>query len=181
MTVTPLDSPLVPFIIGESKTWRQSLSNGLFFMTSSHLTFPYLVMKKIGGQEINSQRLGSKMRKKTWLGTWSSLCDELPGGPFFPFFSLPGSHHYEEEDLPMAKEMEKIPWEGEFTLRSDPWAGLIASCGSFYPMVHGSFLSLSYRWPLAYLMHLSFYLTYLGLCIYHFSFFFFGFMSLFYS
>jgi hypothetical protein len=30
---------------------------------------------------------------------------------------------------------EKIPWEGEFTLRSDPWAGLIASCGSFYPMV----------------------------------------------
>jgi hypothetical protein len=30
---------------------------------------------------------------------------------------------------------EKILWEGEFTLRSDPWAGLIASCGSFYPMV----------------------------------------------
>ena len=26
---------------------------------------------------------------------------------------------------------KKIPWEGEFTLRSDPWAGLIASCGSF--------------------------------------------------
>jgi hypothetical protein len=31
--------------------------------------------------------------------------------------------------------LEKILWEGEFTLRSDPWAGLIASCGSFYPMV----------------------------------------------
>ena len=31
--------------------------------------------------------------------------------------------------------LEKIPWEGEFTLRSDPWAGLIASCGSFYLMV----------------------------------------------
>ena len=30
---------------------------------------------------------------------------------------------------------ERIPWEGEFTIRSDPWAGLIASCGSFYPMV----------------------------------------------
>ena len=30
---------------------------------------------------------------------------------------------------------EKIPWEGEFTLRSDSWAGLIASCGSFYLMV----------------------------------------------
>ena len=27
--------------------------------------------------------------------------------------------------------LEKISWEGEFTLRSDPWAGLIASCGSF--------------------------------------------------
>ena len=26
---------------------------------------------------------------------------------------------------------EKIPWEGEFILRSVPWAGLIASCGSF--------------------------------------------------
>ena len=32
--------------------------------------------------------------------------------------------------------MEKMKWEGEFTLRSDPWAGLIASCGSFFPMVH---------------------------------------------
>ena len=30
---------------------------------------------------------------------------------------------------------EKIPCEEEFTLRSDPWAGLIASCGSFIPMV----------------------------------------------
>ena len=30
---------------------------------------------------------------------------------------------------------EKIPDEGEFSLRIDPWAGLIASCGSFYPMV----------------------------------------------
>ena len=30
---------------------------------------------------------------------------------------------------------EKMKWEGEFTLRSDPWAGLIASCGSFLPMV----------------------------------------------
>jgi len=27
--------------------------------------------------------------------------------------------------------LEKIPWEGEFILRSVPWAGLIASCGSF--------------------------------------------------
>ena len=34
-----------------------------------------------------------------------------------------------------AHNLEKILWEGEFTLRSDPWAGLIASCGSFYPMV----------------------------------------------
>ena len=32
--------------------------------------------------------------------------------------------------------LEKIPCYGEFTQRSDPWAGLIASCGSFYPMVH---------------------------------------------
>ena len=30
---------------------------------------------------------------------------------------------------------EKIPCEGESVLWSDPWAGLIASCGSFYPMV----------------------------------------------
>ena len=41
---------------------------------------------------------------------------------------------------------EKIPVVGEFTIRSDPWAGLIASCGSFYPMVpaHIHFLSLSW-------------------------------------
>ena len=32
-----------------------------------------------------------------------------------------------------------MKWEGEFTLRSDPWAGLIASCGSFYPMVWSLF------------------------------------------
>ena len=31
--------------------------------------------------------------------------------------------------------LERIPWEGEFIIRSDPWAGLIASCGSFYPMI----------------------------------------------
>ena len=45
--------------------------------------------------------------------------------------------------------LEKILWEGEFTLRSDPWAGLIASCGSFYPMVWFlfSFLPL-YFWSL---------------------------------
>ena len=29
---------------------------------------------------------------------------------------------------------EKIPWEGEFTLRSDPWAGLRASWGSLFLM-----------------------------------------------
>ena len=28
-------------------------------------------------------------------------------------------------------QLEKISWEREFTLRSDPWAGLIASSGSF--------------------------------------------------
>ena len=33
---------------------------------------------------------------------------------------------YKGEPLP-----EKIPWEGEFTLTNDPWAGLIASSGSF--------------------------------------------------
>jgi len=32
------------------------------------------------------------------------------------------------------KKREKIPWKGEFTLRSDPWVGLIASCGSFWSM-----------------------------------------------
>lgn len=31
--------------------------------------------------------------------------------------------------------LEKDSWEGEFTLRRDSWAGLIASCGSFYFMV----------------------------------------------
>ena len=36
----------------------------------------------------------------------------------------------------MARGREKIPREGEFTLRTDPWAGLIASTGSFYLMVY---------------------------------------------
>jgi len=35
-----------------------------------------------------------------------------------------------------ARGREKIPREGEFTLRTDPWAGLIASIGSFYLMVY---------------------------------------------
>ena len=33
--------------------------------------------------------------------------------------------------------------EGEFSLRRDPWAGLIASSGSFYPMVCRSWTLLS--------------------------------------
>ena len=37
--------------------------------------------------------------------------------------------------LMQQKVKEKMPWEGEFTLRSDPWAGLLASSGSFFPMV----------------------------------------------
>ena len=37
------------------------------------------------------------------------------------------------------RKREKIPWEGEFSLRSDLWAGLIASRGSFSPMVPESF------------------------------------------
>jgi hypothetical protein len=42
---------------------------------------------------------------------------------------------------------EKMKWEGEFTLRSDPWAGLIASSGSFYPMVCRSWTILSWNYP----------------------------------
>ena len=38
------------------------------------------------------------------------------------------------------RKKEKIPCYGEFTQRSNPWAGLIASCGSFYPMVLASWL-----------------------------------------
>lgn len=36
--------------------------------------------------------------------------------------------------------LEKDSWEGEFTLRRDSWAGLIASCGSFYFMVSFQFI-----------------------------------------
>ena len=35
-----------------------------------------------------------------------------------------------QSTLPLCLRLEKIPWEGEFTLRSDPWAGLIASSSS---------------------------------------------------
>ena len=52
-----------------------------------------------------------------------------PADPSFPIsiFSCPSLHSF---------ILEKIPWEGELTLRSDPWAGLIASTGSFYLMVY---------------------------------------------
>ena len=39
--------------------------------------------------------------------------------------------------------VERIPWEGEFIIRSDPWAGLIASCGSFYPMIRARRINLT--------------------------------------
>ena len=42
------------------------------------------------------------------------------------------------------RTLEKIPCYGEFTQRSDPWAGLIASCGSFYPMVHNFEINSSF-------------------------------------
>ena len=48
--------------------------------------------------------------------------------------TVEGTDCCEHRDVSQTTE-EKIPWEGEFTIRSDPWAGLIASCGSFYPMV----------------------------------------------
>ena len=51
---------------------------------------------------------------------------------FFPIFS--------QTDVRFIQR-EKISWEGEFTFRSDSWAGLIASWGSFYPMTQ---LSLRY-------------------------------------
>lgn len=42
----------------------------------------------------------------------------------------------EGSDTRWGRGREKIPREGEFTLRTDPWAGLIASTGSFYLMVY---------------------------------------------
>ena len=57
------------------------------------------------------------------------------------------------------KGLENIPWEGEFTQRSDPWAGLIASCGSFYPMINSLstliFSLSSYVWILFSFCHLT--------------------------
>lgn len=44
-----------------------------------------------------------------------------------------------------SEHREKIPREGEFTLRTDPWAGLIASTGSFYLMVPTSAVPRSKR------------------------------------
>ena len=41
--------------------------------------------------------------------------------------------------------LEKIPCYGEFIQRSDPWAGLIASRGSFYPMVLCQLLGIIIR------------------------------------
>ena len=35
----------------------------------------------------------------------------------------------------LTQNRERIPWKGEFTIRNDPWTGLIASCGSFYSMI----------------------------------------------
>ena len=64
------------------------------------------------------------------------------------------------EGVPEMTRLEKIPWEGEFTLRSDSWAGLIASCGSFYLMVPlprtPQLTSLLRRWtPFRVLCHMA--------------------------
>ena len=60
--------------------------------------------------------------------------------------------------------MEKQLWfllDQVLTLRSDPWAGLIASCGSFLPMVQASifcifwYLLLSFHYYLVFIIILS--------------------------
>ena len=64
-----------------------------------------------------------------------------PWAPSFPWNLL----------LHSGSEKEKIPWEGEFTRRRDPWAGLIASCGSFYIFVmpHKTRFPVCFFWLLA--------------------------------
>lgn len=54
-----------------------------------------------------------------------------------PFLSIScPAPRLEGSDTRWGRGREKIPREGEFTLRTDPWAGLIASTGSFYLMVY---------------------------------------------
>ena len=50
---------------------------------------------------------------------------------------------YKEDVIENMKGLENIPWEGEFTQRSDPCAGLIASCGSFFPMIKSFFFFIN--------------------------------------
>ncbi len=66
--------------------------------------------------------------------------------PISTFYKEKGTEGIKGEPLP-----EKIPWEGEFTLRSDPWAGLRASWGSLFLMDSSQPGILSFR-------HLQFHL-----------------------
>ena len=45
----------------------------------------------------------------------------------FPQKLLKRERKRKVEKWKIRRRKEKIPWEGEFTLRSDPWAGLLAS------------------------------------------------------
>ena len=62
------------------------------------------------------------MAEPSWKDSWRALAF---GSSFAGI---------KKELSPAIAALEKIPWEGEFTFRSDPWAGLIASWGSLYPM-----------------------------------------------
>ena len=89
--------------------------------------------------EVGKERIGAAARPKEVM-----VCGKMKpwGNPFFFICGFPGGFHFQHHHSPshqsslLFHRSEKIPWEGEFTFRSDSWAGLIASWGSFYPMTH---------------------------------------------
>ena len=88
--------------------------------------------------------------RQAWMSDESKAVTDWSGSPLVHIqkqslvasrpIDLKGSSSYSWNDSCDLKQwtLEKIPDEGEFSLRIDLWAGLIASCGSFYPMVSSS-------------------------------------------
>ena len=93
-----------------------------------------------GRGETWKQRLGP-LRFPSHLSSWTGPASHRSLPPSFGTVSIPfrrptAGPEGVTERRETARGREKIPREGEFTLRTDPWAGLIASIGSFYLMVY---------------------------------------------
>ena len=116
------------------RTERRRVESGI--MVDLSQAFPILVSWPVLYLPLHTSRpfliplvtLGSLLSPRYLIPRHFSIPSHSPSSRFRP--------EGVTERRETARGREKIPREGEFTLRTDPWAGLIASIGSFYLMVY---------------------------------------------